>query len=792
MQDWAQGVQLVEADVDAERAVVLEELRLGKGAQDRMRKLLLPKVFGDSLHAKRPPIGNEASLKGFKFEALQRFYKDWYRPDLMAVIVVGDIAVDDAKALVQRHFAALKNPTHPRPRNYPALSARATTEAFVVTDHEATHHALELMAPVTEVKPARTLADYRQEVLEQLFGMALQRRIQELTQQANPPFLGASSGLQKLTRGYRYFGTGAVLGRAGMGPALDALVLENRRVRQFGFEAAELERSKKDLLRIAEQAYAERDKTYSARYVAEYVQHFVESQHIAGAANELQYLQEMLPTIGLGEVNGYARATIPDQQPKLLVHMGSNKEAQVPTEVQLLTALRQAEQQPVVAKAQKVLPTSLMAKAPQAGRVLSETKNEALGTSELKLSNGLRVILKPTDFKSDEILISADRLGGQSLYGQADKFNAAFATRVVDMMGLAEFTPTDLSKMLAGKVAKVGFSLDSEVESIRASSSRADLETTLQLLHLKFAAPRRDPDLFNSFVTRMQDDVKNLLANPQVAFSDLVLETRFNAHPRVLKAPRPADIAQVSLDRVTQIYQERFSSAKGFSFVIVGSFSRETLDPLIVQYLASLPTPELATQYKDMGIRTVPGAVQKTLHAGTEPKSMVTLWFAGDAPYTQENRLAIRALADLLNIRFIDELREAKSLIYGGNTQGQLMRTPYPHYRFALQFPCAPENAEKVIAGLFAEIEKVQTHGPVEADLAKVKQNWLVADRQSLRENTFWRAQLQTAALFGDAPEPLLLDLDKHAQAVGAAQVQAAARNYLRRDQYVQVVLYPK
>lgn len=791
LEDWAQGVSFHDDALEAERSIVLEELRLGKGAQDRMNKVLLPKIFSGSQYARRLPIGTEESLRGFKFDAIKRFYKDWYRPNLMAVVVVGDIDPADAQKLVEKHFGPLKNPDNERARNYPQIPVRKEVEAVVATDKEATNNFMQVLYPVTEDLVVRTMGDYRQKLLERLFGMMLGQRMQELTQQANPPFVGGGSGLGRLIRGYRSFNSSALLGRQGVGPALDALVLENQRAKQYGFQAAELERSKKSMLRALEQAYAEREKTDSGRYAAEYIRHFLEQEEIPGISAELMYAQELLPTITLADVNRFAQSAIPGQSAKLLVYMGNQKEDSTPKEEQLLGAMRTAEQRPVVAKEEKALATSLMAQPPKAGTVVSETQNAALGTTELVLSNGVKVILKPTDFKNDEVLMGATRFGGQSLFGLPDKFNAGYSSGFVAAMGLADFTPIDLQKMLAGKVVNVSTGLDTYNDVVRASSSQADIETMLQLVSLKFAAPRRDEDLFKSVVSRSQDYAKNAIARPESVFSDAAQTALYGGHPRLALTPRPADFDHIGLDRLRGIYQERFASAKGFTFIFVGSFTREKLQPLITTYLASLPTGDIKTSYADLGIRPVKGVLQKAVHAGSEAKSLVNIQFTGEAPYSEDEQLRVRALVDVMNIRIIDVLREKLTLIYGGGMGGGLSRVPYQHYQLGMQFPCGPDNVEKVVAAAFGEIEKLQANGPTAEDLAKVKQNWLVANRKSMRENSYWLGQLQTATLHGTDPARIL-EFEKRAEAITAVDVQTVAKRYLRRDNYVQTVLYPE
>ncbi len=789
--DWAGGLSFSDADIDLERGIVLEELRLGKGAQDRMNKVLFPKIFGGSKYAERLPIGTEDSIKSSKYEAVKRFYKDWYRPNLMAVVVVGDIEPADARALIEANFSQLKNPQNERPRTYPSLPVRAESEAVVVTDKEATNNVMQMLYPFKEDKTVVTLADYRQKYLQDLFGQALGQRMQELTQQANPPFVGGGSGLTRMMPGYRLFNSSALLGRGGAEPAIAALVQENERARQFGFSVDELERSKKNMLRRLEQGFAEREKTNSGLYAAEYIRNFLAKEAIPGIENELLYAREMLPTISVADINAFARSVIPEQAAKLVIYTGTDKaDANTPARAQLLSTVLQAEKTQVLAKQEKTLATSLMAQLPKAGRIVAERRNEALDMTELELSNGVKVILKATDFKNDEIQMAASRFGGQSLVSVADKFNAAYASTVITSMGLGSFTPLELQKMLAGKVAGVGAGVSNVTDNLGGSSSNADLETFFQLLHLKFGPTRRDEDLFKSFVSRSQDAAKNAMAQPDAIFSDALQTTLYGGHPRVFLTPRPEDFGQLDLKRMQGFYEQRFSSAKGLTFIFVGSIKPDVIKPLLATYLASLPTPDLPTQYVDLDVRPVTGVVKKDVFAGSEPKAKVTTVFAGPAKYSDEEQLRVRALVDVLNIKIVDVLREKLTLIYGGGMGGGLSRAPYQSYNLSMTLPCGPENVDKVIAAAWGEIQKIQEAGPDAADLDKVKQNWLVTHRKSLRENGYWLGNLGNAVLFGTEPAKLL-NYEADMAAITTADVQAAAKRYLRQDNYVQMVLRP-
>jgi len=446
LEDWAHGLKFNPADINSERGIVLEEARLGKGASDRMNKVLYPKLLNGSRYAQRMPIGKESVLKTFKPEAIKRFYKDWYRPDLMAVMVVGDVEPKQAEKLIQQHFGKLKNPAKPRPRLYAEVPQRSQTEALVITDKEAPDDTVFIRYPIRAAQEAVTIADYRRQMIENLYGQMLSARMQELTQQANPPFIQGGSSMGKLVRGYESFSAYALLGKGGVQPAVDALVQEDERARRFGFSQDELDRARKNMLRNYERAYSERDKSDSSGFVAEYSRNFLEQEAIPGIANELLYAQELLPQVTLQEINETVARVIPDQQKKLVVFMGAEPKAgaSVPTQQQLLDAVAQAERQKVEPRTEKVLASKLMDGPPAGGSIVSEKLNSAIGVTELTLGNGVRVLLKPTDFKNDQVLMGSTRFGGQSLFGDADIYSARYASAVVGSMGLKDLAPLDL------------------------------------------------------------------------------------------------------------------------------------------------------------------------------------------------------------------------------------------------------------------------------------------------------------------------------------------------------------
>jgi zinc protease len=791
LEDWAHGLTLDDADIDQERDIVLEELRLGKGADDRMSKVMAPKIFNGSRYAQRLPIGQEAVLRSFRPEALRRFYRDWYRPDLMAVVAVGDADPARIEKLIKAHFGGLKNPEPRRARAYAPIPQRTETEAVVVTDQEAASNRLLIRYPLQPVRELGTLRAYREQLVEALFTGMLSQRLQQLAQLPDPPYLAASSALGKLTRRYKSYNAAAALGPGGAIPAIDALVQENERARKHGFSAAELERAKKTMMRTYERAYNERDKTDSGAYVAEYIRNFLEQESIPGIAAEYGFVKELVPGMTLAEINEYARRTIPADSGKLVLYTGvARAGTPAPTGAQLLAAVAAAEKSEVKARDEKALAAQLMDKPPKPGSIVAESVDKALGLTHLTLSNGVKVILKPTDFRNDQVLLGAVRYGGQTLFDEQDIANARHASAVVATMGLKEFSPLDLRKVLAGKSAALNLRLGSYTDMVSGGAGASDVETMLQILWLKFAGVRRDEDLYKSYIGKLAEMTRNRLAQPRERFGDTIVATLYNNHPYAPHEVRAEDVAKVSLERSIEIYRQRFSSARGMTFVLVGSFDVAAIKPLLATYIASLPTPDIPLAWRDVGMRPVSGVVKREVRSGSEDKSTVSLTFTGNAEYSETEQLRLAALVEMMNMRIVDVLREKLGLIYGGGMSPSLSRLPYPHYTIAATLPTGPAKVDKVIAATFAEIERMKTEGPDPADLAKVKLNWRQTYRKSLRENSYWLGRLQ-ASIMDNSDPALILSVDKQVDALTADEIKAAAKRYFNMENYVQVVLYP-
>lgn len=793
LEDWASTIAFDPKEIDKERGIVLEEARLGKGAADRMNKVILPKLFEGSKYANRLPIGKEDILKSFKPEVIRKFYADWYRPDLMAVIVIGDIDPAKTETSIKKHFEHLKNPRPERPREYAAMPPRKNSEAMVVTDAEATNHILQIYYSYKPQKPETTMGDYRASIVKGLFNSMLNQRLQELTQKADPPYLYGASSLSGFVRGYEVYSSFAVIGKAGIEPALRAVMEENERARKFGFTAPELERVKKSFMRSLERAYNEREKTDSENYADEYIRNFTEDEPIPGIENEFSYFKQFSETITLEEINQYASTAIPaTNETKLVILAGPDKaDFKLPSKDELLQMSEKASTQELKAYEEKALATSLMPAPPAGGKISSEKTNDKIGVTEVMLSNGIKVILKPTDFKNDQVLLSASRLGGQSVFGDKDEYNAAYASIVVSQMGVKDLSPLDLRKVVAGKTVSVGPRLGLYSEGISGQSGSADIETMLQLVHLYFTSPRKDPDLFASFVSKQQAALLNAMSNPQAVYQDSLQKILYNAHPRAPRVPKVEDFNSLSLDRSLEIYKERFGNANGFVFCIVGSFDLAKMKELVTSYLGTLPSAAVPAGMKDLGIRPVRGVVRKEVKKGTEPKSYVTMVFAGETAWSAAANLHMQAMIDVLNIKLIETLREDLSGVYGAGMKGQLNKNPYSHYMITASIPCGPENVDVLIKATLAEVQKIKDNGPSEADLNKVKETWTKQYREELKENGYWLSRLVQSEEAGTDPNDILTG-EQRINAITVKDIKDAANKYFDMKNYLTMVLNPE
>lgn len=790
LSDWAQGALLTDKDVEEERKVVLEESRGGKGADDRMMKIYLPKLLAGSRYANRLPIGQDSILKMFKPEVIRDFYRDWYRPDLMAVAVVGDITVPQAKAMIEKYFTGLKNPASPKERKEYNIPAFTNQEAMVLTDKEATNNEFSLIFSSKKETIQTTLKDYRSSIVRNLFIQILNSRFQELTQTATPPFIYCSSYVAGWARGYESFQLTAAA--SDMETAVKASVGELVKAQQYGFTNSELEIAKKRINSFVERAYNERTTTESGRVIDEYIGHFLSHEPMPGIENEYNYYKELMPTITLQEINEEAKKWLSDNKNFFALATGpDNKETKKMSNAELLTMVQNAFQQKVEAKAEKKVAASLLNKEPVSGKIISEQKDASLGITTYTLSNGLRVTVKATTFKSDEIVFSGIKKGGQGQYTPADKSNATYMSQTVEAMGYGQFTPIELKDFLSGKTVGLNTGMGVASNNVNGSSSIKDFETLLQLNYLKLTASHKNNELFQGFVSKQKASLQFIKANPQAAFSDTLSKTLFNNDPRTpLTIPTTADLDKINADRVLEMYTTEFGNADGFHFFIVGNVDEKTIKPLLEKYIASLPVKGIAPMYKDNGLRPISGNHELKVHIGTEPKSVIVGQYYGELPYSEELDLKADLVTDILNIKIIEELREKIGGIYSGGMSADVRKVPYSRYQLSLYLPCGPESVDTLVKTSEIEIANLKKEGPSAKDLEKVKLAQVESYKENIKKNGFWAANL-SGILFWGNDKDRFLNFETVVNKVTAAEIQETANKLFDGKNSFRAILYP-
>ena len=793
LQDWAHNVTYLNKDIDEERPVVLEESRNGKGAQDRMYRKIYPQLFAGSLYGKRLPIGIDSIVKNTSHEAVKKFYKDWYRPDLMAVIVVGDISPAKAEMMVKKYFAGIKNPVNQRKRFIAPVSPYTKNTAEVVTDKEATNYSFLVVHSAQKIEAPVTLADLKKEIEKDLFTNMLNQRLRELTQQENPPFVYAVAGFNSFARGYENFMASIATGNTGDVKGLKSVEEELLRVKKYGFSPAELDRAKIDMLTSLENQVKESNKTESNNYVGEYIQNFLTKEPIPSIKEEADYYKELLPLITLADVNNVSKQ-IDDHSHKFIALTGPvpAEGKTLPTVSQLLSVSNEVAKMDIKPYEEKSISNKLLSKEPVAGKVTATKKDAVLGTTEFTLSNGITVTMKHTDYKNDQILMSAVRPGGKNNYGLSDKYNAEYMIPIITSMGVGDFSPVDLKKYLSGKTVGVAPTFGSTSDGMRGSSSVKDVETMMQLTYLYFTDPRVDTSLYKSFIQKNKSQLAFLSANPQYVFIDSLFSVVYQDNPLAPVAiPKAEYFDHLNLDRIMQMYKERFEDASGMHFTFVGSIDEAELKPLLEKYIASLPVSSTKFHYVDNKVRPMDGKANVDVYKGKDPKALIMAIYSGELPYSEDLDLKGQAISEILNIRIIENLREKIQGIYGGGTGVQFEKVPYSNYSFFLQLPCGPEKVDTLLIAANAEIKSLINEGPSKENVEKVKQQLLEKYKVDVKQNATWLSELQSIYFPGEDPD-YFLNYEKHVNALTAKGIQEAAKLLLSTNNVVTGILRPE
>ncbi|MEO6528830.1 MAG: insulinase family protein [Gemmatimonadaceae bacterium] len=789
--DWARGQLFDSAEVVNERGVVHEEWRGRRGANDRVLQQWLPVALKGSIYAQRLPIGTEQSIMAATPRILRRFYDEWYRPNLMAVVAVGDFEPASMEAKIRKQFSGIRPVAGAKPRPVIRVPDNKEPLIAIATDKELTSSQVAVVYKQPK-EETRTVADYRRDLIADLYTSMLNARFNEIAQKPDAPFLGAGaskSGFVARTMGG--FTLSAGVKEGGIERGLEAVLTETRRVDQYGYLPAELEREKQDLLRGYERANAEREKTVSAAFVQEYIGNYLRAEPIPGIVKEYALVQQLLPTISLADVNASARAWITDENRIVIAATPQKDGVKVPTATELQAVFANVGRSTVAAYAETISSSPLLEKPPAPGRIVSQRVLPGVGIAEWTLSNGARVLVKPTDFKADEIQLSAYAEGGTSLASDANYMSASLASQIVALSGVGSFNRVDLNKKLSGKVARLNPNLDETAAALSGNASPKDLVTLLQLTYLQFTAPRLDTLAWQAFKNQVGPFLTNRSSDPRSVFGDTIQVTMSQHHSR----QRPwtmALFAEINPDSALAFYRARFADAGRFTFVFVGNVDTTSLKPLVEQYIASLPGTGVKEQWKDVGIRPPSGLVERTVRKGVEPQATTQILFSGPFEYSPANRFTLRALTDYLQIKLVETLREKLGGTYSPNISGSGMRAPRQEYRISVGYTSAPEKVDTLTRTTLALIDSVKRTAPSQADVDRVKAQILRSHEVELRQNAYWMGNILARDRAGEDLSGFLSAYDDMVRALTPKQIQDAARKYFDTGNYARFILLPE
>ena len=805
LEDWAHGLTLDPGENDQERGIVIEEWRMRRGAGARIQDQQLPVILKGSRYAERLPIGTVESIQTFEHEALRRFYQDWYRPDLMGVIAVGDFDRTEVEALLIEHFAGISAPERPRERVEYPVPDHAETLFAITTDAEMPATSVTVYYKMAlEEEP--TIGGYRQGMLERLYNSMLNLRFSEIARQPDPPFLGAGSGKGRFVRSKGAYTLSASVPEDGIERGLEVVSTEAERVARFGFTASELERQKITLLRGIERSYANRETRSSASYAAEYTRAFLYGESIPGIEYEYELYKRFVPGITLEDVNQVGNEWIRPEN-RVVVVAGPEKEGlEMPSEEALVAVLSSVSDVELTPYEDAVIDQPLLAEIPEGSEVVA-TREFAEGIVEWELANGIRVALMPTEFREDQILFRGFSPGGTSLVSDEEWIPARTATAVIRGAGLGAFNAIELRRVLTGKVATANPFISAYEEGVSGGGSPKDLETLFQLIYMTFTAPRADPEYFQVWNTQGQRSLQNQEASPSFAFNDAL--NRIMTQDDVRRGPLTVEtLDETDLDESLAFYRERFADASDFTFIFVGDLDLDTMRPLVERYLGGLPSTSRVETWSDRGVRLPRGVIEETVRKGLEPQAQTRLIFAGPFDYGDlSQRTAITSMAGVLRARLREVLREELGGTYSVGVGTTLFWRPEGAYRLTIDFGSDPERADELLDAVYAEIERLHSSPPTEGEVNDVREVLLRTFETNLESNFYWLSQLGARYRYwldqlnmrvidrypsGDRLLGTLLANEASINAVTPADIQESARRYFDLDNRVRVTLLPE
>ncbi|MBO7133459.1 MAG: insulinase family protein [Bacteroidales bacterium] len=788
--DWAHELTMDDDMINDERGVIHEEWRLSQGAQERVQNEMLKAVFNGSKYAERLPIGLMEVVDNFDPKVIKDFYKTWYRPDLMAVIVVGDFDVADMENRIKKQFSQIPKPVNPKTREVVSIPDHKETIVKLASDPECPATMVEIFYKHPQTSTV-TVADARRDMVSSLMSQMLMARLSEIALSPNPPFVQAFGAYSPFMGGKDVFMNIAVLQNDKIENAVKVLVTENQRMLQHGFTQTELDRAKKDMLKMIEKQYNERDKQKSESYINEYKANFM-PPHSAYLSAEYEHdlYNKYIPEITLEEVNNFAATMITDENCVVFAMAPEKEGFKLPTEAQIRKAFEEANQTSTEPYVDKVADKPLVDALGPKGKVAKKEVNKDFGYETWTLKNGVKVVLKHTDFKADEITMTAKSEGGYSKLSAKDALTAKCITDVMDESGLGNYDATELQKYLSGKNAHVSPYIGETEEGFTGSCDVEGFETMLELVNAYFTQPKFNEDAFKSYVEKQKGMLENASLDPQSVWQDSMRWIMAN-YSEYRKPMTPAMLDEVNFKNMSKFYKQRFNDPCNFTFYFVGNIDSKKAKPIIEKYLGSLETVERTETFVDLGIRPPKGGVEKDVRKGKDDKCIEIIMFHGDFEYNAQNNTEIDAICKILTTKLLEQIREKESGVYSIGAYPMTSSKPTGRYAVQIFYSCDPAREPELKEKIFDVIKSIQKGEISDDEIAKVIEKKKREHETEVKENKYWRS-LVIDLVEGDITPEEAKGEDARINGINKAQMTKAAEKYFKFDSYVKVRLVPE
>lgn len=748
LHDWANEIALEGEEIESERGVIREEWRTRGGAQSRLWEKMLPVMYKDSKYANRLPIGSIDVINNFEHQEIRDYYEKWYRPDLQGIIIVGDIDVDRVEEKVKELFSTIELAPDAAERVYFPVPDNDETIVSIATDKEATNTSLmvfykhEPIPDEIKLSQAGLVMNY----IKSAAASMINDRFNEITQKPNAPFLGARAydGEYFVAKTKDAWTVQAASADDKVKEALAAMIRETERMKRHGFTVSEYERVRENILTSYENAYNNRNKQINSSYSQEYVNSFTKNEPIPGIEYEYNMIKMVAPNIPVEAINQTVAQLIQDKNMVISISGPEKEGLEYPSKEEILNVVEETKAEDIEAYAEEVSDEPLIATPPTAGEIVSTESNEEFDATVWTLSNGMKVVLKETDFKDDEIIMTASSVGGTSQYAEQDPINTKVMGSVMTLGGVGNFSNINLRKVLAGKNASAEPTVSLTSQGFRGSSSKEDFETMVQLVYLYFSAPRQDEDAFHSFMERMESQLKNREADPMVAFSDSATHAIYGDNP-ITERFKLDDLKKVDYDKIMTMYKQLFSNPGSFVFTFVGNIDEEAIKPAVLTYLASLSGEDTEGEFIKVPMDIKEGKSKNIFQEEMQnPKASVFNVFSGQMERDLKNILTMNILDQILDIVYTEKVREDEGGTYGVSSRGSISRYPEDQTILQIVYDTDPAKMEHLNDIVHKELFNIAENGPREADFNKVTEFMKKKYDENVKKNGYWLGVLNT------------------------------------------------